>query len=194
MTSEKTNTEQRRATQNNARTRRSATQRATRRPEQSNLLPHAEPIHHGQTLQLHHTARPGRPHWPSDLAASHSDGPTGAHPTGPDTLGSAESSASPAAHKDADKRIGLHGRLDHPPNLGSGHFAPNSAGKLSALPADSVHVGKAKWIGAAARRVTGSGRSMVTGHRPVAVGGRKQRAASGGWCDVGGGSVPSTPS
>src|ERR1039457_2766625 len=31
---------------------------------------------------------------------------------------SAESSASPAAHKDADKRIGLHGRLDHPPNLG----------------------------------------------------------------------------
>ena len=49
---------------------------------------------------------------------------------------SAESSASPAAHKDADKRIGLHGRLDHPPNLGSGHFALNSAGKLSALPAD----------------------------------------------------------
>lgn len=46
----------------------------------------------------------------------------------------------------------------------------------------------------AARRVTGSGRSMVAGHRPVAVGGRKQRAASGGWCDVGGGSVPSTPS
>ena len=30
----------------------------------------------------------------------------------------AENSASPAAHKDADKRIGLHGRIDRLSNLG----------------------------------------------------------------------------
>jgi hypothetical protein len=36
------------------------------------------------------------------------------------TSPSAESSASRAAHSDADNRIGLHGHLDRPPNLGSG--------------------------------------------------------------------------
>src|SRR6266851_6207425 len=35
------------------------------------------------------TPRPRRPYWPSDLATSHSDGPTGADPPGPDTPGSA---------------------------------------------------------------------------------------------------------
>jgi hypothetical protein len=44
LTSGKANTEQRRATQNNDRKRRSATQRATRSPGQSNPLPRAEAI------------------------------------------------------------------------------------------------------------------------------------------------------
>jgi len=52
VTSKKANTEERRATQNNARKRRSATHRATRRPEQSNPSPEPEPIRHGQTIQL----------------------------------------------------------------------------------------------------------------------------------------------
>jgi hypothetical protein len=39
--------------------------------------------------QACHTARPGRPHWPSDLTTSHSDGPLGPTPPGPDTPESA---------------------------------------------------------------------------------------------------------
>jgi hypothetical protein len=58
VTSEKANTEQRPATQNNARRHRSATQRATRRQDQSTSLPCAEPDRHGQTI--HNSAVPSR--------------------------------------------------------------------------------------------------------------------------------------
>src|ERR1017187_10448848 len=89
VTSEKANTEQRRATQNNARTRRSATQRATRSPEQSNLLPRAEPIRHGQTRQLHHTA--AETTTLAERPRSQSlRGPQGPTPPGPDPPAHAE--------------------------------------------------------------------------------------------------------
>jgi hypothetical protein len=91
---------------------RSATQRATRRPAQSNRFPRSEPIRHGQTIQLCYIASPGRPHWPSDLAASHLDGPPGPTRPGSRQARICRNSACLSAHMYAGQRINLHGRRD----------------------------------------------------------------------------------
>jgi hypothetical protein len=142
MTSEKTDKEQRRATQNNARRHRSATQRATRRPGQPNPLPRAEAIRHGQTRQLCHTARPGRSHWPSDLAASHPDGPPGPTPPGPDTPGSA---ADRAVH-----RVSVDPRGCGPPSPAS-----YPSGRRASGPRPSPSLGRNRaWTGDRVRAPT----------------------------------------
>jgi hypothetical protein len=80
VTSEKADGEQRQAKQNNDRKRRSATQRATRSPEQSNTSPRAEAIRRAKPDNSAHraagtTTLAERPHNQSLRR------PAGAHPT-----------------------------------------------------------------------------------------------------------------